>query len=342
MTSDGPTPRVAVAFWRDGGHYPRARVRGDGDPYLRAATVMVATLQRFAPDVDVELHSNLDADDPELAGLRSLGVSIVATPFEHRMPEGYFHKFSASTYSLDVLAALAASSRPDQVTLLVDPDLVWLRDPSGLFSHAARTGLVGYPIDLPADLLDLGTTRRRLSELTVEMTGRRLETPDGLVTYLGGELLGGTGRELERFAAECSTLWEASLARFAAGTPPWLNTEEHVYSAAFHALGYSQDHTTKEVRRMWTRPGRLRNVGPRDDEKTAWHALCEKGRGLDRLHREHLAARGAFEDGIGDDEFRRRVGDALWVTPTPLRRLDFVFNRLYARVRGRRVVAMPA
>src|SRR5690606_26779908 len=119
---------------------------------------------------------------------------------------------------------------------------------------------VGYPIPYPPDFEDLGTTRRKLSSLIVDMTGRPVTRADGLVEHLGGELLGGTRDEVRRFAQACSDLWASSLDRFETNTPPWLHTEEHVYSAAFHALAYSEDHTTTAVRRIWTRPGRLRNV----------------------------------------------------------------------------------
>lgn len=333
--------RVAVSYWKDDGHYPRASRDGSGDPYLRACTVMTASLRRLVSNATVEIHTNLDAGAPGMDALTSAGAALVPTPFEHRMPEGYFQKFTASTYAIDVLAALSERVGDDEVALLVDPDVVWLRSPQALVDRTETSGLLAYPIPYPADFEDLAFTRRRLSDLAVEMTGCPVG-PDGLIAHLGGEFLAGTQTELERFATASSRLWEQSLQRFHDGRPPWLHTEEHVYSVAFHSLGYSDAQLTDAIRRVWTRPGRLRNVRPDDVGRTAWHALAEKGRGLDRLYEDHLASQGAFDPSISDEEFILRVARRLSIHPSPIDRLAFIGSRINARLRGRRRVAMPA
>lgn len=337
---DLPSWRMAVAYWRDGGRYPRATTSGDDDPYLRAATAMVASLRRHVPHAAVEVHTNLTIESPGVAELVAAGATLVPTPFEHRMPPGYFDKFSASTYAIDVLAALADRAAPNEVSLLIDPDVVWLRHPEPLLRQAGDAGLVCYPIPYPPDFVDLGLTRRQLSDLAVEMTERSIGG-DGLIAHLGGELVGGTPDHLRRFADTCSALWEKSIDRFDRGAAPWLHTEEHVYSVAFHELGHGPVNTTDAMRRVWTRPGRLRNARRDDLDLVAWHALSEKGRGLDRLYHDHLHATGAFEPTISDDEFRRRAARHLSIRPTLRDRATFAASRVKAKRRGYRCVPMP-
>ena len=333
---------VAVAYWRDMGRYPRADLsKRAGDVYLHNTATMAATWRQVASleDVSFVLCTNVVPTGEVGDQLDRLGVERWEVPFDSRPPEGYFDRFSASTYSLDVLRAFADRMDPSDVLLLMDPDVVWVRDPAPLVAQAQRAGLVVKEIRYPPEHEDLGVTPLELTDLVAEMSGR---PADGLVRRVGGELVAATKEELRRWVAACDTAWAASVRRFEQGLSPRLNTEEHVFSYALEVLGYPPEECTTELlRRVWTRPGRLRNVRGDELDCVAWHVLAEKGWGLWDLFDDLVAARGAFAPGIDGERYRHELATRLGVIRSRRLRLRHAVGTLAARVRGQRIGAMP-
>lgn len=333
---------VAVAYWRDQGRYPRADLsKRQGDVYLHNTATMIGTWRRVASldDVSFVLCTNVVPTGEVGDQLDRLGVRRWEVPFDSRPPEGYYDRFSASTYSLDVLRAFADQLGPSDVLLLVDPDVVWVRDPAPLVDQVRRAGLVVKEIRYPPDHEDLGLTPVELTDLVAEMSGH---APAGLVRRVGGELVGATKAELDRWVSACDEAWAASVRRFEHGQQPRLNTEEHVFSYALEVLGYPPEECNTELlRRVWTRPGRLRNVRGDELDYVAWHALAEKGWGLWGLFDDMVAGEGAFAPGIDDDRYRHELATRLGVIRSRRLRLRHAVGMLAARVRRQRIGAMP-
>lgn len=330
---------VAVAYWRDDGYYPRSSgSRRRGDVYLRNTATMAATWQRVSTvsDTRVRLCSNVVPTGDVGAQLQALGVEVESVPFRSVPPGGYFDRFSAATYSLDVLHHHARELADDDVLVLVDPDVVWARDPAPLVAQVHAEGLVGHAIPRPPDVRDLGLTRRELGTLIGELAGREVREAPPL---LGGELLAVTGAQLPAFAAACTEGWQASVARFDAGDRPLLHTEEHVYSYAFEVLGRGVHDTPHLIRRVWTRPGTVRNVTGHEDAVLAWHVLTEKTHGLWRLYDDLQSGRGPFaaED---EREYRRRLARRLAIDPGPATRTRLAVGTGARLLAGRRIRPM--
>ncbi len=319
-----------MAFVEDGGFYPRAT--GD-DPvlgYWRAIAVMATTLRAVGADWPVTVSTNRPPTEPTVrSALDRLGVGYRATPFDHRPPPGYFDRFSGSFYLLDALADAVERTPSGTRLLLVDPDCVWVRPPTPLLGlvDADPDALVAYEITYAPGQAALGLTLAEMATFFSELGERPIV---GEAPYAGGELLLGERDRLAQLLPLVEQIWDESLRRFERGERIRVNTEEHVLSFALGQLGWTGGTANPFVRRIWTKSPPDRNIQGDERSLVLWHALTEKGRGLDRLFEDAVQGHPALAR--ADERYRDHLARRLHVDLDLVGRAKAaVTSRLYTR-----------
>ena len=321
---------MVVAFIEDGGFYPRATGADPVLAYWRAIAVMATTLRTVGADWPITVSTNRPPSEPTVRrALDRLGVSYRETPFEHRPPPGYFDRFSGSFYLLDALADAVDRASDDTRLLFVDPDCVWVRSPEPLLAlvDADPDALIAYEIRYAPGQAALGLTLAEMAAFFTELGDRPVP---GEAPYAGGELLLGRRDRLAQLLPLIEQIWEESLRRFERGERIRVNTEEHVLSYALGQLGWTGGTANPFVRRLWTKSPPDRNVQGDERSLVLWHALTEKGRGLDRLFDDAVATHPALAR--PDDRYRDHLARRLHVDLGLAGKLKAaVTQRLYTR-----------
>ena len=311
-TGSDPEVLVVVSYTPDDSRAPRAGApeRKD-DVYWASIAVNVATLRHVAGEhIAFQVHCPSDPPPHVTRLLATAGVEVVPTAFTHRPPDDFFLRFLASLYMLDTTAAVADEVADDTVVLFVDPDVVWVADPTAMIEDVRAHGVLAYDLAVPPDLPVGRLTRRQELELFEAIAGEQV-TP--LPPHFGGEFYGMLGARLRAFVAATAPIWAETLRRHEQGQPHF-NLEEHVFDAALWRLGVVEGRANSHIERIMTLPepfGSRRRYRP---ELVAWHLPSEKTIGITKVF-EHLAAGRdlpALDDGY-HAWMRRRMG----IDPTP-------------------------
>lgn len=265
---------VAIPFVRVGASQnPNLASRDGRDPvesYFRAMTVAFASIRRWHPTANLEFISNADPHAAYAEEFNRLGVEVKHVPFDHRPPEGFAQRFTASLYLLDALGSLSADE-----TVVIDPDVLCVGPLDQMLGEVE--GKVGVlRMDYPIEANVNGISRKVAGELH-NLLGERGESPE----HYGGEVYVIPIAALEIILARCEEAWVLTLERHAGGLTKFM-TEEHILSyavrgTAFHALN-------NHVRRVWT-AHRFRKVNGAESSLTLWHLPAEKDRGFETLYR---------------------------------------------------------
>jgi hypothetical protein len=263
----------------------------------------------FASSLLVNPHRNhrfyTDTDDLHIGdfdlrtALSAWGVGVTRLALTRRLPLQYAPNWRNQFYVLDILEHFIAESRGDALALF-DADMLWRRPIDGMERGLQDAGVLTL-------LVDESDTRTHaingVSEVELDaFVQQAYGSSQGVVRYVGGELLAGTRRELTRVAAAVPSLWEATILAHNEGRPA-PREEAHFLSAAYHHLGYRAGTANHFVKRLWTGL-RYRNVTPPDAKLDVWHLPAEKRVGLAHLFRLLHASRADLV------AFERRVRDA--------------------------------
>jgi hypothetical protein len=224
---------IAVAFYDDRGYYPllgELRHVSRPTPFWRIIAVQLASARKFFGDAArLVLSSNAQPGAEARPLLRRIGAEVVPVAFDHEPPPGYFTHFWRSFYRFDAVSHFAATAADDDLLLLIEPDCVWVADPGPLVATLCRTGTLTYDTGYTEDERILGTTRRRLTKLFAELSGR---TPEEMPCYCGGEILGVIGERARKLMPVIDEVWQQCVQRFREGREK-LYTDEAMLSYVF-------------------------------------------------------------------------------------------------------------
>jgi hypothetical protein len=275
--------------------YPTSRSTGGSAGlamrYLECALTQAASLRLRAEPREIVLVTNLrDLKDAEavtargvrmLEAMESMGVRIVFAEYAHRnrLP---VESYASSRYLLDAVnAVIDDSTDPHQRFWFTDLDCVWV-DPDKVFAAAPEPGSVGCVyIGYPPDWNIEGTTPRRLGEY-----GRELGECPVPVPWVGGELLCGTARDLEKMVADCDALDDRVGER--GGEIP---AEEHLLSLAGGLGLVSFVDRSSVAWRLLTGPRHEAPDHPDPASLGLWHLPSEKGLAFRRTASAVLSGR---------------------------------------------------
>lgn len=332
MDHDPDAVEVVVAFYEDGGHYPRAARRDPVLAYWKAITVMATTLRVVGREWPITVATNRPPTDPAIRQvLDDTRVGFRDVPFDHRPPDGWFDRFTGSLYLLDALADAVDRAPTSARVMVVDPDCVWVRDPAPMLAalDADPATVLAYEITYSPGQPALGLTQEQMSRLFRDVGDAPV--PDR-APYAGGEFLLGTRDRLAQLVEHAEAIWQDSLRRFADGGPLKVNTEEHVLSYALGQLGWTGGTANPFMRRLWTQSPPNRNVQGDEEDLVLWHALTEKHRGLQELFDDVRAGHPALA--APGPTYRRHLARRLRVHLHPVQALKLPINRWTYRLRG--------
>lgn len=247
--------------------------------YWECATVMFATSMRLNPDATHILFTNKKkAPEPYKTVLKDLGVTLVQLPFAHKPPHGWHHKYKNSVYTLDIVQYLANKLSNDDITLVLDADVVWIKPAQKLLESVKQHGVLHYNLDYKPESMINGITLAQAQELYELLLGKTLESAP---QHTGGELVAATGSMLKKISQEIEPAWKFMLKRFE-NNQTVFTTEEHFLSYIYHKL-VLPEHANNFIRRIGTDKKVLRNVVGDEGRYTLWHLPAEKKRGFNTL-----------------------------------------------------------
>lgn len=272
--------------------------------YWRCMLVLFASFRRFDAAARCSIVTNADparyCDPALLRALAALGVDVVILTFDGR-GRAKVERFGNVLYVLDVLAFLREHDDSD-LSMVLDPDCVFLADPAPVWAAARSGGLAYYDVGSGPDQNVADLSLRWLSSFAARQ-GWALRSP---ITHVGGEFLGVTRRELAR-------LLDAVEAIRAADADGHLTVEEHVLSLAVALLGAGGLSLNDRIRRIWTGP-RRRDAAADDMALSIWHLPREKAFGFAVLSDELLPAhRAASWTALPTGAYEARLADRMGV-----------------------------
>lgn len=295
-----PSVDVVVSFVLDKSYYPRGGPeRRRQLTYWRNIAVNAATLRHVAPRDTVRFRVATNSEPPPRVArvLEDNGATLFHPPFDHEPPRDLYGKFAGSLYVLDTMAWYASNVTDDRIVLFVDPDIVWLRDPTSVAARVHGTdGVMAYDVGYAPDYPCHGLTRRDLAAICRELDPARPIPNDPPPPYFGGEFYGVDARRVPSLAEAASRVWAAALDRHRRGLTTF-RTEEHVLSAVLWWDGVAAGVANEFIRRIWTLPAPFGDRDPaRDHALVAWHLPVEKTVGLPAVARHLERGRALPED----------------------------------------------
>lgn len=138
---------------------------------------MAASLRKFAANNDrvtITIFANTTLPFTLAEFFEMLDVKVVDIPYTFRPHEEWYGFYGGSFYLLDGLAYALYSTEANAV-IFVDPDVLWVGDPEGLFRLLEEEGVLAYEIDYPLDHKVNGTSRNDLKLLFAELTSVDLD-----------------------------------------------------------------------------------------------------------------------------------------------------------------------
>lgn len=299
---------VAIPFVRvDASQNPNISVARNADPaepYLRTMTVAFASIRRWNSDAHLELISNSAPPAQYKMIFDALGVKTRIVPFEHRPPEGFADRFTASLYLLDALASLT------ETTLMIDPDVLCISNLEPMLSRSAgRVGALQMDFSATEDIN--GLTRRQAGVLH-DLLGEPAPAP----LHYGGEAYLIPAEYREALVCRVEQAWALTLAQHYAGKPKFM-TEEHIMSFALRS--FDVNNMDRDIRRIWT-THRYRTVDKTENELTLWHLPAEKDRGFLALF-PHVIDRESWFWVAPREQFAFNAGRAMGFHGRPFSRL---------------------
>lgn len=324
---------VVIAYFADGSVYPRAGARrSHGETYWANIAACAATLRHVAgPTPELVVFAGDEPPEPMAAVLAVAGGRVRHLDFARRPPADFYERYLGSLYVLDVMAALADEVDDDDVVLLVDPDIVWVRPIEPLVADVRAGGVVAYDLQVPEDVPLCGLTRRRQTEMVAELLGVGPGPEDPAIAHFGGELYGVLGRELRDLVPVLEDLWAKALARHEAGLDHH-NTEEHFVNVAMWVRGEQEGRANAHIQRIRTLPKPFGTRERATPGLVAWHLPMEKDQGLLDLF-DHLAVGRSLPP--ADDGYVRWLGAKVGVAPRGARWLGDRARQLKWAVTGR-------
>jgi hypothetical protein len=270
------TGTVAVAFTpAPSTQSPNIRAVSDLDTvasYHRAIVVTFASVRRWNPHLSLALVTDCEPPGSVADTLSALDVQVLETKFEHRPPDGFWPRFNASLYTIDVMAMLAHTAAPADRILLLDPDVLCVGELTPVLDAIKDTRILVYPTGFPDDEKSQG-----LSALDAVPLHRELD-PDlqAPPTHYGGELYGFTPAGALPLLQRADDAWQLALANWARGQRYFV-TEEHLLNYALRRVPLAD--ATIFIRRIWTAPV-YRTVKGDEGALLLWHLPSEKDRGF--------------------------------------------------------------
>ena len=308
--------------------------------YWRCVASYFATAARTTPGARLVLYTNVgavpDVDGHDVSALlAALDVEVVARPFAHAPPPGYFGAWRNQFYVLDLLGALAETLDDDDVGVLLDSDCLWTRPADPLAAAVRRHGALTLDVALGEDEDQNGLTRRQMGTIYADLDG---VAPDGVPPYVGGELLAVTGRTARRMAGAAEPVWDVMARRHEAGLPKF-NEEAHLLSYVYHRLGVPVGTADPFAARIYTSLKDGKTVRPEHAELMVWHLPNEKRYGFRRLFPAVVDRASWFWTLPVGGPWRARLGATLGVPRrTPAKAILDVGaalrDKLTARLRG--------
>jgi hypothetical protein len=276
--------------------YPTSRASSDSAAvamrYLECAATQAASVRLRDDPVDFVLVTNLrDLRDPKavtsrgvalLESMEAMGVQMLYADYAHRNRISV-DMYPSSRYLLDAVVAVIADEPDDSEHRywFTDVDCVWV-DLDKVFAAAPPAGSVACVyIPYPPDWDIIGTTPRRVGEF-----GRTLGDCPVPVPWVGGELFGGTPRDLRHLIAECDVL-DDQIGDNGDEVP----AEEHLLTLVG---GLGRVSFTDQCDVVWRLSTGPRHEAPRHSNPGAlglWHLPSEKGLSFRRTAGEVLSGR---------------------------------------------------
>jgi hypothetical protein len=286
--------------------------------YWRTASVFYATSRRANPEARHLLFTN--GEPPIVDGrdigafLRGLGVEFLDVPYSYCPPPGYYELWRNQFYVLDIISYL--SDRPSHSPFLIlDLDCVFVASGNRLFEVVETTGVANYLLEeteADPEWSWSGLTKAELQQVANEIAGHRLPH----VHSCGGGIFGATWEVAKTIAAAAPGVWQICVERHGRGLPK-LNTEEHVLSYLYTALGLPMGTVNGLMRVIWTRP-RYRTALESDLDLDLWHLPAEKKYGFRRVFSEVMDPTSPFWRLSTDAMFARYLGVRFGVPTTRL------------------------
>lgn len=320
-TRAGGRVLVVVSYFRDRSRYPRSGRAARRDAvYWANIAVNAATLRHVAGD-DVDFLVCAGEAPPARAGkvLADAGAQVREVAFDHQPADDFYTRYTGSLYVFDVMEALAPEVADDDVVLLVDPDIVWVRPPDPLVADVRRGGVVAYDLGVGPDLPMCGLTRaeqgRILGEIAAEALPDQAPADDVVPRHFGGECYGMLGAELRDVVTALAPLWEATLRRYEQGRDHY-HVEEHLMNAVLWRRGEQEGRANAHLHRIITLPEPFGTRELADRELVAWHLPLEKDRAFPRLQARLARGRPLPPPGSG---YRRWLARRMGLEPVGAR-----------------------
>ena len=187
--------------------------------YWRCVYIFFASSSRCNPDCNHIVYTNDPHDVIEnginlTEKIKAFGVDIRHLPFkEFNPPKGYSKRFKNAFYKLDVIKQLGEEK--DGYYLLLDSDCVWAKnDPELYKTLQSDDHVLLYDVDclLHAPQIQLHNMDRK----SVLEVFRQIEPdyPEMAPILFGGEIIGGSNKNLKIVAEDLKQLFEKVIEKF--------------------------------------------------------------------------------------------------------------------------------
>ena len=304
MSKNQPAKVIASWYFEQdegfGGAYPQVSGNSSSeifrDTYRRCLAVFFSSAIRAYPESNLVLYLNKpwSEESSEVASrcwalFNELGVDIRIIDF-NSVKLAQHNTWKNQFFVLDILQDLASKCASDDLVLLLDSDIVWLKPNSNpdVWDKINKDGYLLMEISYSKNQIINNSSREELTRFYEKM---QATSSTQTLKYFGGELVGFTGnklRELSKVIATTAGDIQVLLAQKSSQRFNALSEEAYFLSYCYKVLGYENPNAQKYIKRIWTMFSKPKNVSDEDLKLQLWHLPAEKNYGIRRIYSKYL------------------------------------------------------
>ena len=283
-----------------GGNYPQ--VSGNSskenfrDTYRRCLALFFTSAYAMNPDSKFILYLNAPWNpSSSTVAMRcswifqklNIEIRIIEFSYAHLAKQDLWKN---QFFVLDIIQHLALKSDSNELVILLDSDVIWLKShsSSNIWDVIKRDGHALLEIEYAVDEIVNLSDRQKMTELYEYLEQKANCEP---LKYYGGELVAFSGYKLKKLSVvikETSMKIESLENQKLTFDGKALTEEAFFLSYCYKVLGIEFQNAQNNIKRIWTMFAKPRNSSRDDLQLHLWHLPAEKNYGIRRLYNKFL------------------------------------------------------